>query len=124
LTQSGVRILFYGIESSPNKFNGIKIFNFTKLKTHFSELNAHDTSQGSHYFPIVSARAINPALIGSRLYELPPAFVETAPPTTTTIQAPVVEQNLTANAEPANSAQVALTSFITLTICLLLAFNS
>ncbi|KAI6216083.1 DOMON domain-containing protein [Aphelenchoides besseyi] len=40
------------------------------------ELNAHDTSQGSHFYPIVSARAINPALIGSKLYELPQPFVE------------------------------------------------
>ncbi|KAI6233895.1 DOMON domain-containing protein [Aphelenchoides fujianensis] len=48
------------------------------------ELNAHDTSQGSHFYPIVSARAINPALIGSKLYELPAPFVEATPAPTTT----------------------------------------
>ncbi|KAI6216022.1 hypothetical protein M3Y94_00454300 [Aphelenchoides besseyi] len=51
------------------------------------ELNAHDTSQGSHFYPIVSARAINPALIGSKLYELPQPFVEstTLLPATTVV---------------------------------------
>uniref|UniRef100_A0A1I7ZPR1 DOMON domain-containing protein n=1 Tax=Steinernema glaseri TaxID=37863 RepID=A0A1I7ZPR1_9BILA len=46
------------------------------------EVNVHDTNLGSHFYPIVSARPINPSLIGEKLYDLPPRFVE--PVTTTT----------------------------------------
>uniref|UniRef100_A0AC34RIT2 Secreted protein n=1 Tax=Panagrolaimus sp. JU765 TaxID=591449 RepID=A0AC34RIT2_9BILA len=38
------------------------------------EINAHDTSMGSHFYPIVSARPINPSLIGAQLYDLPKPF--------------------------------------------------
>ncbi|KAH7729597.1 Protein Y57G11A.4 [Aphelenchoides avenae] len=40
------------------------------------EVNVHDTSVGSHFYPIVSARPINPSLIGSQLFDLPPPFPE------------------------------------------------
>ncbi|CAD5225288.1 unnamed protein product [Bursaphelenchus xylophilus] len=40
------------------------------------EINAHDTSRGSFYYPIISNRAINPALIGERVYDLPEPFPE------------------------------------------------
>ncbi|KAI1715452.1 ferric-chelate reductase 1 [Ditylenchus destructor] len=39
------------------------------------EINVHDISIGSHFYPIVSARPINPSLIGKKLYELPPPMI-------------------------------------------------
>ena len=39
------------------------------------EVNAHDTASGSHFYPIVSSRAIDPSRVGVRYYELPPPFV-------------------------------------------------
>lgn len=85
------------------------------------ELTAHDTSQGSHYYPIVSARAINPALIGSKLYELPPAFVEpSSSSSVVTVQAASESQNSTSPAEPANNTHLLSASVITLMLNLLL----
>uniref|UniRef100_A0A0N5C6L0 DOMON domain-containing protein n=1 Tax=Strongyloides papillosus TaxID=174720 RepID=A0A0N5C6L0_STREA len=43
------------------------------------EVNVHDTSLSSHFFPIVSARPINPSLIGEATYDLPKPFVEETP---------------------------------------------
>jgi len=49
------------------------------------EINAHDLSVGSHFYPIVSARPINPSMIGHKIYELPKPFEEsTSEPQTTT----------------------------------------
>uniref|UniRef100_A0A0M3I5M4 DOMON domain-containing protein n=1 Tax=Ascaris lumbricoides TaxID=6252 RepID=A0A0M3I5M4_ASCLU len=38
------------------------------------ELNAHDTSRESFFYPIVSLQAINPSLTGERQYQLPASF--------------------------------------------------
>uniref|UniRef100_A0AC35TLI4 DOMON domain-containing protein n=1 Tax=Rhabditophanes sp. KR3021 TaxID=114890 RepID=A0AC35TLI4_9BILA len=40
------------------------------------EVNVHDTSLSSQFYPIVSARPINPSLIGETTYDLPKPFVE------------------------------------------------
>lgn len=46
------------------------------------ELNAHDTSIGSHFYPIISTRMINPSLVGKTLYDLPRPFKEATTPQT------------------------------------------
>uniref|UniRef100_A0A7E4VC55 DOMON domain-containing protein n=1 Tax=Panagrellus redivivus TaxID=6233 RepID=A0A7E4VC55_PANRE len=46
------------------------------------EVNAHDTSMGSHFYPMVSARPINPSVIGEKIYDLPPPYVAPPKPTT------------------------------------------
>lgn len=95
------------------------------------EVNAHDTSQGSHYYPIVSARAINPSLIGTKLYELPAPFVEqeieSTTPESSTTQAQELkeensqkeENNQPENAQPANSASISYVSIASAITCLL-----
>jgi len=52
------------------------------------EINAHDTTSGSLYYPLVSSKPINPSLIGEKLYSLPAAPVESVSTVTT---APVAE---------------------------------
>jgi hypothetical protein len=86
-------------------------------------LNAHDTSQGSHYYPIVSARAINPALIGTKLYDLPAPFVEqTTKPveTTTPLQVLSEENKQTTNAQPVSIASTSYISIVSLITCILI----
>uniref|UniRef100_A0AC34GU31 DOMON domain-containing protein n=1 Tax=Panagrolaimus sp. ES5 TaxID=591445 RepID=A0AC34GU31_9BILA len=58
-------------------------------------INSHDTAMASHFYPIVSARPINPSVIGKKLYDLPkpysspdPPSTPPPPPTTTTIERP------------------------------------
>lgn len=59
------------------------------------EVNVHDTSLSSHFFPIVSARPINPSLIGEATYDLPKPFVEETPSLETTTSAISSEENNT-----------------------------
>ncbi|CEF70927.1 DOMON domain-containing protein [Strongyloides ratti] len=59
------------------------------------EVNVHDTSLSSHFFPIVSARPINPSLIGEATYDLPKPFVEETPSVETTTTSITSEENNT-----------------------------
>ncbi|KAK0398281.1 hypothetical protein QR680_002512 [Steinernema hermaphroditum] len=77
------------------------------------EVNVHDTNLGSHFYPIVSARPINPSLIGVKLYDLPPRFVE--PTTTTTPEPPTTPRA----PEVLSSAASLLPSFLLLLVALI-----
>jgi hypothetical protein len=68
------------------------------------EVNAHDTSLGSHFYPIVSARPINPSVIGERLYDLPPPFAEPVEPTAVMMEVANRTVNKTVTMEPTESA--------------------
>jgi len=35
------------------------------------EVNAHDLSIGSHFYPVISPKPVDPSMIGERLFDLP-----------------------------------------------------
>uniref|UniRef100_A0A0N4Z7U5 DOMON domain-containing protein n=1 Tax=Parastrongyloides trichosuri TaxID=131310 RepID=A0A0N4Z7U5_PARTI len=81
------------------------------------EVNVHDTSLSSHFFPIVSARPINPSLIGEATYDLPKPFVEEStsnePQTTVSEDNTVTEKAPVQNVSSQNSFNI-IVSFISI----------
>jgi hypothetical protein len=73
-------------------------------------INSHDTAMASHFYPIVSARPINPSVIGKKLYDLPKPFVAPESPST---PPPPLKPVTTAKAANTNSSNSNTFPFLT-----------